>query len=124
MIQLGDKISVILISKVKHIYKSTYELVNGASFDDYKALDTIQFSQEPDRSPSGLRYSQNLKAVMDEKNSPLKYNNQKALVKIPMTNGKELVIGDIDTPVLITITPKENCFVMEFKRFSLIPAEF
>ena len=124
MIQLGEKISVVLISQVKHVYKSTFELVNGASFDDYKALSVIQFSQEPDRSASGLRYVQNIKAIISGTNSTMKFNNQKTLIKIPLTDGRSMVIGDIETPVLVTITPAENCFIMECKRFTLIPAEF
>lgn len=83
--------------------------------------DDIEFSEKVKSSDAGNYYEQTLSIYVDRHNYPMMSSILKiryTIVALTDTDDKEYMWGDNNLPALMSITPSENKFKVDFSRKS------
>lgn len=125
MKQISKIVKLTALSNVSSVYGNSYVLVNSDKVLKFTSPQEVDFTQSAQTEETGLSYEQEFKAITPDKMGyVMEFNNRKALIILELTDGTERVLGDMDNPCRITVTPNAGRYVIESKRTTLIPIDF
>jgi len=125
MKQISNIVKLIPLTNVTSIYGNSYVLMNSDKVFKFTSPKEVDFTQTAQTEETGSSYVQEFKAITpDALGSVMEFNNRKALIILELTDGTERVLGDMDNPCRLTVTPNSGRYVVESKRTTLIPIDF
>lgn len=107
MKKISDKISLIPLSNIKAQYRQSISINDEASNFTYTSCSTVQFSQDPEDTDSGLKYNITHTSVCN-KQEVMAYNNKKAVARMFLMNRDTVYIGTTDIPCRVIVTPAQG----------------
>lgn len=112
MKQFTHKFELIAASQIHHQYEQFVTLVDDPKILSLFAQSPITIEQSSEKSSSGIYYKVNFQAVTKD---PLvdEFNKKHAVIRITLSDGSILYLGDKSDPIIIMVTPHQNSFMVE-----------